>query len=174
MLHPNVLGDWQEYDEDFTGLRVRVYSFKKGDVPKGGRDDDAKGLTYFSFQVTVENRAEEYFDLRLYHDDVQIRAGKDGHGTFLDRYGSAWIRNFRLYPLRRASATIYAAAPASHLKAIDIQITMRVDDEDTDPYVWVGSDGIPESTGRTSVKKTRGKGIADEVSKFLEQGGTDV
>lgn len=44
-MHPNVLGDWQEYDEDFTGLRVRVHSLKKGDEPKGGRDDDAKGLT---------------------------------------------------------------------------------------------------------------------------------
>ncbi|MFI9248163.1 hypothetical protein ACIGXF_37665 [Streptomyces sp. NPDC053086] len=174
MLHPNVLGDWQEYDEDFTGLRVRVHSFKKGDVPKRGRDDDAKGLTYFSFQVTVENRAEEYFDVRLCDNEVQIRAGKDRHSAFLDEYGSAWIRNFRLYPLRRASATIFAAAPANHLKTIDIQIAMQFDNGGTDPYVWVGSDGIPESTGRATVKKTRGKGIADEVSKFLEQGGTDV
>ncbi|MFB7576373.1 hypothetical protein [Streptomyces sp. NPDC056165] len=123
----------------------------------------------------VENRAEEYFDLRLSDDEVQIRAGKDGHSAFLDWHGSAWIKNFRLYPLRRATATIYAAAPASHLKALDIQIAMRVDDETTRPYVWVGSDGVPESTGRATVKKTRGKGgIADEISKFLEQGGTDA
>ncbi|MFB7576361.1 hypothetical protein [Streptomyces sp. NPDC056165] len=174
MLHPNVIGDWQEYDEDFTGLRVRVHSFEKGDVPRRGRDDEAKGLTYFSFQVTVENRAEEYFDLRLYRNEVQIRAGKDGHSAFLDVYGSVWIEDFRLYPLRRASATIYAAALASHLKTLDIQIAMRVDHEDTDPYVWLGSDGVPESTGRTAAKKTSGKGIADEVSKFLEQGGADA
>ncbi|MFJ8860240.1 hypothetical protein ACIRD8_17605 [Streptomyces sp. NPDC102451] len=175
MLHPNVIGDWHEYDEGFTGLRIRVHSLKKGVVPARGRDDDAKGLTYFSVQVTVENRAEEYFDLRLSDDEAQIRAGKDGHSVFLDEYGSAWIKDFRLYPLRRATATIYAAAPASHLKTLDIQIAMRVDDERTSPYVWVGSDGVPESTGRTTVKKARGKAsIADEASKFLERGGTDV
>ncbi|MER6651302.1 hypothetical protein ABT248_12245 [Streptomyces sp. NPDC000971] len=175
VLHPNVIGDWQEYDESFTGLRIRVHSLKKGVVPARGRNDDAKGLTYFSVQVTVENRAEEYFDLRLSDDEAQVRAGKDGHSAFLDEYGSSWIENFRLYPLRRATATIYAAAPAGHLKTLDIQIAMRVDDERTSPYVWVGSDGVPESTGRPTVKKARGKeSIADEASKFLKKGGTDV
>ncbi|WP_250293254.1 hypothetical protein [Streptomyces atroolivaceus] len=176
MLHPNVIGDWQEYDEAFTGLRVRVHGLMKGNIPSArGRDDKAKGLTYFSVQITVENRAEEYFDLRLSNREAQVRAGKDGHSAFLDEYGSAWIENFRVYPLRRATATLYAAAPASHLKTLDIQIAMRVDDERTAPYVWVGSDGVPESTGRNTVKMARGKeSIADEASKFLEEGKTDV
>lgn len=173
-MHPNVLGDWQEYDEDFTGVRVRVHRFKKGDEPKGGRDNDAKGLTYFSFQVTVENGAEEYFDLRLSHRQVQIRVGEEGHSAFIDIYNSAWIEDFRLYPLRKATALIFAAAPVNRLKTVDIQIAMRIDDEPSDPYVWVGSDGIPESTGQGKGKKGRGKSIADEASQFLQQGGADA
>lgn len=55
---------------------------KRGNTPSARcRDDKAKGLTYFSVQATVENRAEEYFDLGLSDHEAQVRAGKDGHSA---------------------------------------------------------------------------------------------
>jgi hypothetical protein len=91
MHQPNVIGDWQEYDEELTGLRVRVHGLKKGDVPPRGRDSDAKGLTYVSFQVTVENRAQEYFTIELERRHIDVRVGRDGHAAFLD-YNSKQLK----------------------------------------------------------------------------------
>lgn len=173
MHRPNVIGDWQEYEEDYAGLRVRVHSFKKGDVPPEGRDSDAKKLTYFSFRVTVENRAEEWFLIELERRHIDVRVGKDGDAAFID-YNSKEIEGFKLYPLRRASATFYAAAPARDLGVVAIQVHMRIDDEQSPAYVWVGGADVPESVASASKKTSRAKGsIASEVSEFLkEQGAT--
>ncbi|MGW6145895.1 hypothetical protein ACWFR4_49200, partial [Streptomyces sp. NPDC055140] len=94
MHRPNVIGDWREYEDDYAGIRVRVHSFKKGDVPPNSRDSDAKGLTYFSFRVTVENRAEEWFLIELSQGNLDVRAGKDGEGAF-DDHRSKEIEGFR-------------------------------------------------------------------------------
>ncbi|GAB2325407.1 hypothetical protein [Streptomyces variabilis] len=165
---PNVIGDWREYEDDHKGIRVRVHSLKKGDIPPEGRDSDAKGLTYFSFRVTVENRAEEWFEIKLERRHIDVRAGRDGDSVYLD-YNSREIEGFKLYPLRRASATFYAAAPARRL---DIQIRMRIDDEPSDPQVWVGGADVPEAATRASKKATRAKdSLANEVSKYLQEQG---
>lgn len=111
MHRPNLIGDWQEADGDLTGLRVRVHSLTKGDVPADGRDSDAKGLTYLSFRVMVENRAEKYFYVEIERFHLDVRAGEDGDEAFID-YNSKAIEGAKLYPLRRASATFHAAAPA--------------------------------------------------------------
>ena len=111
---PNVIGDWQEYQSDeLAGLRVRVHSLQKA-VPSRGRNDEAKGLTYVSFQVTYENRGAEYYgiDFREHPEHVDVRVGRDGHAAFVDIYGSDRIRDYNLYPQRRVTAGIYAAAPA--------------------------------------------------------------
>ncbi|MFI6122510.1 hypothetical protein ACIBCU_22265 [Streptomyces sp. NPDC051064] len=168
---PVGVGVWLEYDDGHKGIRVRVHSLKKGDVPPEGRDSDAKGLTYFSFRVTVENRAEEWFMVELERRHLDVRAGKDGDSVYLD-YNSREIEGFKLYPLRRASATFHAAAPARRLDVIDIQVHMRIDDEPSTPYVWVGGADVPESATRTSKRATRAKdSLASEVSKFLEEQG---
>ncbi|AXI85383.1 hypothetical protein SAM9427_05260 [Streptomyces sp. ETH9427] len=171
MHQPNVIGDWREYEDDHKGIRVRVHSLKKGDIPPEGRDSDAKGLTYFSFRVTVENRAEEWFEIKLERRHIDVRAGRDGDSVYLD-YNSREIEGFKLYPLRRASATFYAAAPARRLDILDIQIRMRIDDEPSDPQVWVGGADVPEAATRTSKKATRAKdSLANEVSKYLQEQG---
>ncbi len=41
MYEPNVVGDWQEYDEH-AGLRVRVHRLEQAEPPRG-RDDAAEG-----------------------------------------------------------------------------------------------------------------------------------
>lgn len=41
-----------------------MHDLKKA-KPSRGRDDDAKGLTYVSFQVTFENRGSEYYGIEL-------------------------------------------------------------------------------------------------------------
>ncbi|MFJ9988048.1 hypothetical protein ACIQUD_29240 [Streptomyces globisporus] len=167
MHRPNVIGDWREYDDDHEGLRVRVHSLKRGDLPPEGRDCDAKGLTYFSFRVKVENRAAEWFMIGLERTHLDVRAGKDGDSVYLD-YNSREIEGFKLYPLRRASATFYAAAPAKRLDILDIQVQMRIDDEDAAPHVWVGGADVPESATGTS---KRAGSLASDVSKFLEEQG---
>jgi hypothetical protein len=172
MHRPNVIGDWREYEGDHEGIRVRVHSFKKGDVPPEGRDSDARKLKYFSFRVTVENRAEEWFLIELERRHIDVRVGEDGDSAFVD-YNSKEIEGFKLYPLRRATATFYAAAPARDLDVVDIQVHMSIDDELSAPQVWVGGADVPEPSTSTSAKTSRAKGsLADEVSKFLEEQGT--
>ncbi|MFD9903292.1 hypothetical protein [Streptomyces sp. NPDC059063] len=168
---PNVVGDWQEYQsEELAGLRVRVHHLRKA-TPKRGRDDDAKGLTYVAFDVTFENRGAEYFSVDL-HDHPRhfdVRVGRDGHGAFVDEYGSAGIRDFNLYPQRRVTAVLYAAAPAAKLKQLDIQISPRIDDEPVFGYVWVGALGLHEGSTRTSTRASTAKtGVASEVERFLQ------
>ncbi|MFF5161361.1 hypothetical protein ACFY3N_35135 [Streptomyces sp. NPDC000348] len=171
MHRPNVMGDWLEYEGDHKGIRVRVHSFKKGDVPPEGRDSDARKLKYFSFRVTVENRAEEWFMIELERRHIDVRVGEDGDSAFID-YHSKEIEGFKLYPLRRATATFYAAAPARDLDVVAIQVHMDIDDEPSAPHVWVGGVGVPEFSTSTSVETGRAKGsLVDEVSKFLEGQG---
>ncbi|MFF2025089.1 hypothetical protein ACFVW2_25195 [Streptomyces sp. NPDC058171] len=171
MEAPNVIGDWQDYQsDDWAGLRVRVHSLKKG-VPARGRRDEAKGLTYISFQVTFENRGSTYFPLDLYDHPrhFEVRTGRDGHGAFVDEYGSSGIQGFNLYPQRRATATIYAAAPTAQLKKLDIQVSPEIDGTEAFGYVWVGGLGIHEgSTGVNSRASTAESGVAREVERFLE------
>lgn len=169
---PNVIGDWQAYQPDeFAGLRVRVHNLKKATPPRG-RDDDAKGLTYVSFQVTFENRGTEYYQIDL-HDHPRhfdVRVGRDGHGAFVDEYGSDCIKEYNLYPQRRATAVIYAAAPAAKLKQIDIKISPEIDDERAFGYVWVGGLGVHEGSTRTTPRASTAKpGVANEVEQFLKE-----
>ncbi|MFF8882080.1 hypothetical protein [Streptomyces flaveolus] len=168
---PNVIGDWQEYQsEEWAGLRVRVHNLKKA-TPPCGRDDDAKGLIYVSFQVTFENRGKEFYniDLRRYPGDFQVRVGSDGHAAFVDRYGSDLIEDYNLYPPRRATAVIYAAATPARLKQIDIQISPDIDGQTAFGYHWVGGLGIHEGSTRASARASTAKpSVANQVEQFLK------
>ncbi|MFD5445966.1 hypothetical protein [Streptomyces tendae] len=167
---PNVIGDWQDYQsEEFAGLRVRVHSLTKA-VPRRGRDDDAKGLTYVTFQVTFENRGVEHYNIELrdHPKHVDVRVGRDGHAAFFDEYGSARIRDYNLYPQRRATAVLYAAAPAAKLKQIDIQISPTIDGQDAFGYLWVGGLGVHEGSTRASARASTAKpSVANQVEDFL-------
>lgn len=168
---PNVIGDWQDYQsEEFTGLRLRVHSLKKA-IPPRGRDDDAKGLTYVSFHVTFENRGTEYYeiDLRNHPQHLDVRVGPDGHAAFVDIYGSERIQGYNLYPQRRVTAVIYAAAPAAQLKQLDIQISPEIDDNSAFGYVWVGGLGVHEGSTHTSPRASTAKpSVVNEVEQFLK------
>ncbi|KFF98618.1 hypothetical protein PV367_04510 [Streptomyces europaeiscabiei] len=167
MREPNVIGDWQEYDGDLAGLRVRVHGVECAEPPRG-RDDAAEGLTYFRFRVTVENRGAEHVGLHLEDGQLDIRTGPDGESAFLDWRNSRFIEGFDLYPLRRATSVLYAAAAEAHLTQFDIQVQLRVDEEWAERYLWSGGIGVDEDlldpaggTGR--------EGIAGQISAFLHE-----
>ncbi|MEU4039713.1 hypothetical protein [Streptomyces collinus] len=173
MHRPNVIGDWREYGDDHEGIRVRVHSVKRDDVPPEGRDSQARKLTYFSFRVTVENRAEEWFWVELERRHLDVRYGTDGDPAHID-YHSKEIKGFKLYPLRRVTATFYAAAPARHLDILGIQVHLRIDDEPSTAHVWVGGVDVPESATAPSKKSGKRKNsLAQEVSRFLEEQGSN-
>ncbi|MDX3521902.1 hypothetical protein [Streptomyces scabiei] len=167
MREPNVIGDWQEYDGDLAGLRVRVHQVECAEPPRG-RDDAAEGLAYFRFRVTVENRGAEHVGLHLEDGQLDIRTGPDGESAFLDWRNSRFIEGFDLYPLRRATSVLYAAAPEAHLTQFDIQVQLRVDEEWTERYLWSGGIGIDEDLLDTSAGAGR-EGIAGQISAFLHE-----
>ncbi len=169
---PNVVGDWQDYrSTELSGLRVRVHGLKRA-VPRRGRDEDAKGLTYVAFDVTFENRGRAFVTIDL-HDHpwhYDVRVGRDGHGAFVDEYGSVVIRDFNLYPQRRVTATLYAAAPVAKLNQVDVQISPRIDGEPSFGYVWVGGLGVHEASTRVGARASTAKaGVASEVERFLQE-----
>ena len=109
MYEPNVVGDWQEYDEH-AGLRVRVHRLEAAEPPRG-RDDAAEGLAYFRLRVTVENRGDRHLGVHLEDGQIDVRIGPDGESAFIDWRNSQFIEGFDVYPLRRATAVLYAAGP---------------------------------------------------------------
>ncbi|OAH12625.1 hypothetical protein [Streptomyces jeddahensis] len=168
MHEPNIVGDWQEYDDEHPGLRVRVHDLKKDEPPRG-RDDHAKDLTYFSFRVTVENRSGESIALQLEDGQLDVRIGGDGEGAFLDWRNSQFIEGFDVYPLRRATATIFAAGPEDQLEIVDVQVQLRADEEWTRRCVWVGGIGVPQPSACGGKRPGAAKdSIAAQVSRYLE------
>ncbi|WRZ94993.1 hypothetical protein OHB54_41755 [Streptomyces sp. NBC_01007] len=167
MREPNVVGDWQEYDEQ-AGLRVRVHGVEKAEPPKG-RDDAADELTYFRFRVTVENRATEHFGIHLEDGQIDIRVGTDGESAFLDWRNCQFIEGFDIYPLRRATAVLFAAGPEAVLHRMDIQIQLKVDDEWTERHLWAG--GIENDTAIDAGARpdTARDSLAGQVSNFLRR-----
>ncbi|MFI2762104.1 hypothetical protein ACH5A3_25085 [Streptomyces echinatus] len=165
MYEPNVVGDWQEYEEH-AGLRVRVHRLEAAEPPRG-RDDAAAGLTYFSVRVTVENRGARHLGIHLEDGQLDVRVGPDGEGAFIDWRNSQFIEGFDVYPLRRATAVLYAAAPESSLTHVDVQVQLRVDDEWTDRRLWAGGIGVLEATTAPAPTGTGQGGLAHQVSAFL-------
>jgi len=164
---PNVVGDWQEYDEQ-VGLRVRVHGVEKAEPPKG-RDDAADELTYFRFRVTVENRATEHFGIHLEDGQIDVRVGADGESAFLDWRNCQFIEGYDVYPLRRATAVLFAAGPDTALHRMDIQIQLKVDDEWTERYLWAGgieNDAAVEADARPDAARDS---LACQVSNFLRR-----
>ncbi|MFE2267017.1 hypothetical protein [Streptomyces griseosporeus] len=164
MDEPNVVGDWQEYDEH-AGLRVRVHGLEAAEPPRG-RDDAAEGLTYFRLRVVVENRGPERFCVHLEDGQIDVRIGPDGESAFIDWRNSQFIEGFDVYPLRRATAVLYAAGPEAALGQVDVQIQLRVDDEWAERRLWTGGLGltvqpahVPAGAGRDC--------LAHQVSNFL-------
>ncbi|MEV5269421.1 hypothetical protein, partial [Streptomyces werraensis] len=125
MYEPNVVGDWQEYDEH-AGLRVRVHRLEAGDPPRG-RDDAAEGLSYFRVRVTVENRGERPVCIHLEDGQIDVRTGPDGESAFIDWRNSQFIEGFDVFPLRRATAVLYAAALEASLAQVDVQVQVRAE-----------------------------------------------
>ncbi|GGN78815.1 hypothetical protein GCM10011579_062370 [Streptomyces albiflavescens] len=169
MREPNVVGDWQEYDEH-AGLRVRVHGVEKAEPPRG-RDDAADGLTYFRFRVTVENRATEHFGIHLEDGQIDIRVGADGESAFLDWRNSQFIEGFDVYPLRRATAVLYSAGPDAFLHHVDIQIQLKVDDEWTERFLWAGGIDLYETSADDAGTRpgTDRDSLACQVSNFLRR-----
>ncbi|MFC8869309.1 hypothetical protein ACFUAC_16855 [Streptomyces sp. NPDC057148] len=165
MYEPNVVGDWQEYD-GHAGLRVRVHRLEPAEPPRG-RDDAAEGLTYFCVRVTVENRGGRQAGIHLEDGQVDVRIGPDGESAFLDWRNSQFIEGFDVYPLRRATAVLYAAGPEASLGQIDVQVQLRVDEEWADRRLWTGGLGLPDGECGALPGTVREDGLAHQVSAFL-------
>ncbi|MDT3728734.1 hypothetical protein ROS62_29235 [Streptomyces sp. DSM 41972] len=166
MYEPNVVGDWQEYDEH-AGLRVRVHRLEAGDPPRG-RDDAAEGLSYFRVRMTVENRGERPVCIHLEDGQIDVRTGPDGEGAFIDWRNSQFIEGFDVYPLRRATAVLYAAASQASLAQVDVQVQLRVDEEWAGRRLWTGGVGVIESSAGATAGAAR-EGLAQQVSLFLRE-----
>ncbi|TXS46667.1 hypothetical protein EAO75_28830 [Streptomyces sp. uw30] len=164
MYEPNVVGDWHEYDEH-AGLRVRVHGLAAAEPPRG-RDDAAEGLTYFRLRVTVENRGERHLGIHLEDGQIDVRIGGDGEAAFIDWRNSQFIEGFDVYPLRRATAVLYAAGPEASLSQVDVQIQLRVEEEWADRRLWTGGLGLQEGCAGAHAAALR-DGLALQVSNFL-------
>jgi hypothetical protein len=164
VYEPNVVGDWQEYDEH-AGLRVRVHRLEAAEPPRG-RDDAAEGLTYFRLRVTVENRGDRHYGIHLEDGQIDVRIGRDGEAAFIDWRNTQFIEGFDVYPLRRATAVLYAAGPEASLSQIDVQIQLRVEEEWTDRRLWAGGLGLHEGSVGSHAAAMR-DGLAHQVSNFL-------
>nr|WP_202529166.1 hypothetical protein [Streptomyces sp. SID486] len=147
-------------------MRVRVHRLEAAEPPRG-RDDAAAGLTYFSVRVTVENRGERHFGIHLEDGQLDVRVGPDGEGAFIDWRNSQFIEGFDVYPLRRATAVLYAAAPEGALTHVDVQVQLRVDEEWADRRLWAGGIGVMEATASAAPASTGQAGLAHQVSAFL-------
>ncbi|WP_121720119.1 hypothetical protein [Streptomyces sp. E2N171] len=166
MYEPNVVGDWQEYDEH-AGLRVRVHRLEAGDPPRG-RDDAAEGLSYFRLRVTVENRGERPVCIHLEDGQIDVRTGPDGESAFIDWRNSQFVEGFDLYPLRRATAVLYAAAPEASLTQVDVQVQLRADEEWAGRRLWTGGVGVLEPPAGATAGAAR-ESLVQQVSLFLQE-----
>jgi hypothetical protein len=166
VYEPNVVGDWQEYDEH-AGLRVRVHRLEAGEPPRG-RDDAAAGLTYFRVKVTVENRGARHYGIHLEDGQIDVRVGPDGEAAFIDWRNTQFIEGFDVYPLRRVTAVLYAAAPEAALTHVDIQVQLRVDEEWTDRRLWFGGIGVVEATAAATAASGGPGSLAHQLSAFLK------
>lgn len=166
MYEPNVVGDWQECDEH-AGLRVRVHRLEAAEPPRG-RDDAAAGLTYFSVRVTVENRGPRPYGVQLEDGQIDVRVGPDGEGAFIDWRNSQFIEGFDVYPLRRATAVLFAAAPETALTHVDVQVQLRVEEEWTERRLWAGGTGVLEAGPAAAAAATGPGSLAHQLSTFLE------
>lgn len=164
MYEPNVVGDWQEYDEH-AGLRVRVHRLEQAEPPRG-RDDAAEGMTYFSVRVTVENRGEQPVGIHLEDGQIDVRLGTDGESAFIDWRNSQFVEGFDVYPLRRATAVLFAAGPQEALSQVDVQVQMRVDEDWCERRLWVGGIGLHEAGAGVPHGAARDS-LAHQVSSFL-------
>nr|WP_203612952.1 hypothetical protein [Streptomyces rochei] len=147
-------------------MRVRVHRLEPAEPPRG-RDDAAEGLTYFRVRVTVENRGARQVTVHLEDGQIDVRIGPDGESAFLDWRNSQFIEGFDVYPLRRATAVLYAAGPEASLDQVDVQVQLRVDEEWADRRLWTGGLGLPGGECGTSPGTAREEGLAHQVSAFL-------
>ncbi|MFH9011853.1 hypothetical protein ACH4C6_10780 [Streptomyces sp. NPDC017943] len=164
MYEPNVVGDWQEYEEH-AGLRVRVHRLEPAEPPRG-RDDAADGLTYFRLRVTVENRGSRHLGIHLEDGQIDVRVGPDGESAFVDWRNSQFIEGFDVYPLRRVTAVLYAAAAEEALSLVDVQVQLRVEEEWTARRLWAGGIGVHEGAPGAPLGQCRDS-LAHQVSVFL-------
>lgn len=174
---PNVVGDWAEY-EDHAGLRVRVHGLEPAEPPRG-RDEAAAGLKYFCVRITVENRGTGRIGVQLEDGQVDIRIGPDGEAAFLDWRNSQFIEGFDVYPLRRATAVLYAAGAEARLAQVDVQVHLRADEDWTERRLWTGGldAGLADGPADTDADAEAGApsggpapgGLAGQVSDFLRR-----
>ncbi|MEU5513753.1 hypothetical protein [Streptomyces griseoaurantiacus] len=170
MREPNVIGDWQEYDQDRAGLRVRVHGLEKAEPPRG-REEAAEGLTYFRFRVTVENRGPAAVGVHLEDGQLDVRTGTDGESALLDWRNSQFIEGYDVYPLRRATAVLYAAAADTSLHRVDIQVHVRMDEEWTDRHLWSADLTLPAGVTETAAARADAGAadLAGQVSNYLRR-----
>ena len=167
MREPNVIGDWQEYDGDLAGLRVRVHGVECAEPPRG-RDDAAEGLTYFRFRVSVENRGAEHVDpppggrpARHPHPAPTARAPSSTGAT----PGSS--RASTSAPCVAPPPCCTRPPPKARLAQFDVQVQLRVD-EMGQAVFWSGGIGVDEASSSRRAATGR-EGIAGQISAFLHE-----
>nr|WP_156699162.1 hypothetical protein [Streptomyces sp. Z38] len=148
-------------------MRVRVHRLEAGDPPRG-RDDAAEGLSYFRLRVTVENRGERPVCIHLEDGQIDMRTGPDGESAFIDWRNSQFVEGFDLYPLRRATAVLYAAAPEASLTQVDVQVQLRADEEWAGRRLWTGGVGVLEPPAGATAGAAR-ESLVQQVSLFLQE-----
>jgi hypothetical protein len=117
--------------------------------------------------VTVENRGARHYGIHLEDGQIDVRVGPDGEAAFMDWRNSQFIEGFDVYPLRRATAVLYAAAPEAALTHVDVQVQLRVEEEWTDRRLWAGGIGVQEAPAAAAPAGSHQGGLAHQVSAFL-------
>lgn len=117
--------------------------------------------------MTVENRGVRHLGIHLEDGQIDVRIGPDGESAFLDWRNSQFIEGFDVYPLRRATAVLYAAGPEASLSQVDVQVQLRVDEEWADRRLWSGAPGLPDGAGAAPCGGVRDEGLVHQVSAYL-------
>jgi hypothetical protein len=122
--------------------------------------------------VTVENRGGAPVGVHLEDGQLDVRTGADGESALLDWRNSQFIEGYDIYPLRRATAVLYAAAADASLHRVDIQVHVRMDEEWTERHLWSADLTLPAGMAEPAAAARAEAGAADlagQVSNYLRR-----
>jgi len=120
--------------------------------------------------VTVENRGIARLGIHMEDGQIEVRLGPDGEAAFLDWRNSQFIEGFDVYPLRRATAVLYAAGTEAALQQVDVQVQLKVDEDWDERYLWAGGIGLHEGPPDAEARPgAAADSLAGQVTRFLER-----
>ena len=122
--------------------------------------------------MTVENRGPAPVGVHLEDGQLDVRTGADGESALLDWRNSQFIEGYDVYPLRRATAVLYAAAADASLHRVDIQVHVRMDEEWTERHLWSADLTLPAVMADSATAARAGADAADlagQVSNYLRR-----